>query len=273
MYVNGNGSIQAILNMKMGMGVQLPQFNFTSSLSDGSGLSFSAGIEANAFAYLADLTINANSSSKTPKHCAADVDLEYTVAVGAGAGATVAAGIHNWGPQATTTVPIWYTTLASTCAHSKTSTVAPKVTPRAPFDIMHPFNHDSSTGVPTTTLQVVSCLEEGLVNCPAESQSTIYITTTNQPVPSSYVPATVTSFGSNKEKIFSTSGAPVSYVSPPPPPPSSTVTTATLAGSSKDGIDSAHESAKGLNLKLILGLSIGLGVPFILALLIGARYV
>lgn len=48
-------------------------------------------------------------------------DLEYTLAVRAATGATLSIGSHGWGPEFTSTVPIYTTTLASTCAKSHTA--------------------------------------------------------------------------------------------------------------------------------------------------------
>ncbi|KAJ6144387.1 hypothetical protein N7470_008282 [Penicillium chermesinum] len=218
----------------MSIGVQLP-VPVATALKD-LGYSLSAGVEADAFAYLADFKIDANDSSKSTDYCPVAIDIDYTLAVGAGAGATMAANEHTWGPDATTTVPIWYTSITSTCAETKTltpssstltTTAAPQVVPRFDFlgsavqDPFNPSEPSSTTPAMTSTsvIQVMTCLENGLVHCPVSSQSTIYVTCTDPPVWSPSVPATATSFGPNKQRIFSTQGAPTSYVPPPPPPP------------------------------------------------------
>ena len=74
-------------------------------------------------------------------------------------------------------------------------------------------------------------------------------------------------FGTNVKDLVASTGAPVSFTPPPPPPPPTTTPSifgnnGTIAGVDLSNLDN--------NKKLIIGLSVGLGVPFLIAVMVAA---
>lgn len=245
---------------------------------------FNTGIETDVFAYVADFLVQVNGSMAADNgDCELAAVAEYTFAVGAAAGATLVVDTsHSWGPSPNTTIPVWYTTLASICAATKTATATttPLITARA--ELGRRDDSSLTTTTSTTTYQIVNCLSSGLINCPINLQNT----TTYQAVvtsvlavesgstvtlPASGVSALATAipFGSNSHRLDAVFGSPTSYV--PPPPPTSTIATASSTATGNTGGDGSSTSGKdsGPNDKLIIGLSVGLGVPFLAAVLAG----
>lgn len=226
----------------------------------------SAGIETDIFAYVADFALRVNGTTTAEENgCKLAAAAEYTMALGAAAGATAAVDAYTWGPAATTTVPVWYTTLASMCATSKTSSASAEITARAELDSR------ATTAVSTVeAFTMVACSSSGLVNCPAHLQYTTSFkrtVTTDVTVQSGSTPtfpagtyALVTSaipFGTNVRRLAATSGSPTSYM-----PKSSSRST----GNVSEILDG---STDGVRNKLIIGLCVGLGVPFLIALGVG----
>lgn len=227
--------------------------------------SYSAGVSAEVFAYVADFLVGVQASSEgNEEGCELAALAEYTVAVGAAAGATVAVGAYSWGPSPNTTVPIWYTTLASTCAERKSATDTSRITDRA--QIQNRDNLITTSVTSEESYTIVRCMSSGLANCPANLQSTTsYESTVTSivTIESGIEPtfpiktfASVTSaipFGSNVKKLYSTTGVPTPYT------PSST--------SSLE--NTLEATAHKTNKKLMIGLSVGLGVPFLILLILG----
>ena len=175
--VNG-GYFRAALRLKASLGIELSLPPDLSELDD----DIHVGVEAYIFAYVADFTMRVNDTSTAETNdCDLSADLEYTLAVGAGAGATVAVGSHHWGPSADSTVPIWYTTLASTCVESKatstpTASASAQITARenAVKEAVDLIGDDgSTTSTRTETYTIVACDYSGLVNCPVSLQITV----------------------------------------------------------------------------------------------------
>jgi hypothetical protein len=118
----------------------------------------------------------------------------------------------------------------------------------------------------TYTYTATQCLSTGLINCPVSLQSTSRNTVTKTlvtVVPSgseaTFVTATpgtsvsAIAFGKNIKAISSTSGSPVSFV-----PPTATGIVGVLDG--KTG---------GVSNKLIIGVSVGVGVPVLIGVIAG----
>lgn len=268
--IAGEGSLQAILSLKASLGVDIS----SNSLED--VLTFSAGVEVDVFAYVADFLLQVNGSTAADDgDCELAAVAEYTMAVGAAAGATVAVDTYSWGPSPNTTVPVWYTTLASVCATSKTSsatsTTSATITARAELNA----RDDLSTAAVSSTesYTIVNCLSSGLINCPASLQNTTSYerTVTSEITVQSGSPATfpantfasVTSaipFGANVRSLVAISGSPTSYT-----PAASTSTTSATSG----GGGILDGTTNGTSNKLIIRLCVGLGVPFLAALILG----
>ncbi|KAJ5938854.1 hypothetical protein N7466_001988 [Penicillium verhagenii] len=262
--IAGNGSIQAILSLEASLGV-----NVYSTKEDLLDTSFSAGVGADIFAYVADFQLEVDGSTTADDgDCELAAIAEYTMAVGAAAGATVAIDAIAWGPSPNTTIPVWYTTLASVCATSKTSTATTSavITARAELDAR---DDSTTTTISTTeTYTIINCQSQGLVNCPVTLQSTtstervITSTVTVQSGSSATFPATTISsvtstveFGTNVRSLRATAGSPTSY--------NPSTATGSTGGSILDG------TTDGTSNKLIIGLSVGLGLPFLAALIVG----
>ncbi|QKX58068.1 uncharacterized protein TRUGW13939_05189 [Talaromyces rugulosus] len=273
--IEGQGSIQALLQLETRLGFRV------SSPELASLFSASTGVEANLFAYVADFLVEVDGSSTDDCEIAAVA--EYTLAVGGAAGATVAIDTYQWGPSPNTTTPIWYTTLASICANSKTasttstSATAVDVTARA---ALQPRDTPVTTTVSTTeSYTIVNCLSTGLINCPINLQSTTTVKqtlTSVLTVPSgssatypASTHASVTSaiaFGSNVFSIAPTSGTPTSYT---PPKPTSSSSGGTGGGSGSSDGGSGGGGGLSHRDKLIIGLTVGLGVPFLAIVIAG----
>ncbi|KAL3473666.1 hypothetical protein BJX99DRAFT_192525 [Aspergillus californicus] len=260
--IEGHGSLRALLQLEASVGFEIAPPN---SLGVLEVLGFSAGIGTEVFAYVADFLFQVDASTDEDAECAVEAVAEYTMAVGAAAGATVAVAEYEWGPAPSTTVPVFYTTLASICAGTKTSSSA--ITPSATLE-QRDSDLKTTTVSTTATYTAVNCASQGLVNCPIRLQRTTSIEramttvlTVESGIEATFPASTFASltgaipFGDNVRSLGPTSGTPVSYV-PPPMTPSPT------------GGDDASESADDMNTsnynKLIIGLSVGLGVPAVI---------
>ncbi|KAL2179582.1 uncharacterized protein P884DRAFT_194912 [Thermothelomyces heterothallicus CBS 202.75] len=219
--------------------------------------------------FLTNITGGAEQAAK--EGCAIKIVQEYTLALGAGAGATIAVGSHSWGVQPTTSVPIFYTTLADVCAVTAdapkptsppaittTATTNNRLVRRERFTALvssELFDPEGDEDTPTAVAYTsrarefhtgITCASEGLAVCPQSLLRTTVLTTTKTyvttvptdaepsfPRPTAdTVPRTIP-FGKNVNKLAATTGVPVSYV---PPPPSSSTTARTAGhGDDEDG--------------------------------------
>lgn len=236
------------------------------------------GVEVGVFANVAEFTTNVTLALGEEEECKLQVVQSYQLALGAAMGATVEIGSYQWGPVAETSVPIFYTELASACAIERTSTTdTPTVTPTASAEKRDDLT--TTTLETTITYTGVSCISTGLVNCPAALQNTTQTTETRTlvtAVPSgseiefpAFGQNTVTksvTFGSNAVQLPKSTGSPVSYIPPPPPPPPPQSTSTDQPGDNENPLNG---EVGGVNKKLIVGVSVGVGVPVIIALIAG----
>jgi hypothetical protein len=243
--------------------------------------SVGGGIEVGVFANVAEFITNVTYAPE--EECQLKVVQSYQLALGAAAGATIALGTNTWGPVAATSVPIWNTVLAEACAIQKTASSTPLVTatpaPERRQDL-------TATTITTSIIHTgVSCITPGLINCPASAQATTQYTETTTIVTSlppgeeftlqssvqNTVPTTV-AFGSNAISVPMTTGSPVSYVPPPPKTTDDDTQDGNEAGTLNehgDKLDSLDGEVGGVSKKVIVGVSVGLGVPVLLALIGG----
>lgn len=248
---------------------------------------FKAGVEVGVFATVAEFLTNITGGAnlKAQEGCALKIVEEYTLALGAVAGATLAVGEHTWGPTPNTTIPVFYTTLADVCA----VTATPKTTPATTTALAARQAADPKLDTQTITTKVfytgVACSNPAEFNCPRSQQTTSLLTSTLTlvtAVPSGVtatfpastalaVPTTIP-FGKQANALSATTGVPVSYVPPPPPPPPTSSATTSAGGGGGGVLDDVGKvfdgETGGVSNKLIIGLSVGLGVP-ILAAVIG----
>lgn len=235
--------------------------------------SVGGGIEVGVFANVAEFITNITLAPE--EDCKLKVVQSYQLALGAAAGATINIGSEVWGPVATTSIPIWNTELAEICAIEKTAVSSPTITPSAK-------RNRRQEGLTTTTITTevtytgVSCISPGLVNCPNSFQQTTQVVETKTivttvpsgedftlpPVTQNSAPETI-AFGSNAVTAPETSGSPVSYV---PPPPKTTDKDGNIITQNDKIGDPNHKADKndvGLSKKAIIGISVGLGIPFL----------
>lgn len=244
-------------------------------------ISASAGLEVGVFANVAELVTNVTVSvNDDDEDCRLRVEETYQLALGARAGASVGVQGHTWGPSPETEIPIFYTTLDEGCAMKKsarTASAPSAVTTANKFKARADEEDDWTTTTLTTKVvyEGVACASQGLVYCPASLQRTSKFVTTKTlitSVPSGVratfpenVAATVANaipFGAGAQLLLATSGSPVSYI---PPPPSST--------SHDDEPDFVDQATGGVPNRIILGVSIGLGVPILIAAVAAIVYV
>jgi hypothetical protein len=247
------------LGLQAGLDISAPPVTIDGRSFD----TFSTGAEVGIWLNLAEFITNVTIAPEGDANgCELLVEEVYSMAIGAQAGATLAILDHTWGPTPNTSTAFFYTTLASVCAISATPTTA--VTARAA----------EASGLTTTTLSTeitytgTACGSIGLLNCPLSLQITSKNTVTSTlvtSVPSGLTatfPATTQSsvtgtiaFGANAKALASTSGAPTSYI----PGPTST-----------SGIVRVIDrKIGGVSNKLIIGVSVGIGGPVLLAIIAG----
>lgn len=257
---------------------------FLNATSDNPRLG--AGIEAKAYANVAEFVTNVTANDVNEllsgDECELYLEQGYQFAIGAAAGASVELLDQVWGPVPQTEIPIFYTTLSTGCATSKAVATPTPTTPLDPIRKRAETGSDGSvtaTTVTELTFSAFGCASQGMTNCPAslktlETNKVTSTLTSIVPKGSSVVwPATVgvnaavtpVPFGSSVMSMTASTGKPKSYT--PPPPPSST---------SKDGKESGgavadivDEKTGGVSNKVIIGVSVGLGVPVIAAVIAG----
>lgn len=254
---------------KVGIEVALPEtLNSLTLFNHSLTPSVGGGIVAQVFADISEFVANISTSQDVL--CDFDMVALYAFNIGAGAGATLTVDSHTWGPDISTSTPIYYTTLANLCATKATSTA---ISTTAATTTSAGFL--AKRGLTTTTLSTkqiftgVSCESPGLVNCPGSLQTTLKSTSTITlvtSVPSGSTAAfptltlnSVTStvaFGLGAHNLAVISGSPTSYVP--------TTSSSSPTGSAPHNI--INGSTGGVSNKVIIGVSVGVGVPVITAI-------
>ena len=253
------------VGIKAGLDISTP-----TETIDGVSLGFSAGLEAGVWADVAQFVTNVTSApAGSGNDCELRVIEEYTLLLGANAGATLALDDHTWGPAPNTQVPLFFTTLATACAVTGTVSAAAAAATGATITARAADVSSTTTSTKVTyTYTATQCLSTGLINCPVSLQSTSRNTVTKTlvtvvPSGSKATFATATpgtsvsaiAFGKNIKAISSTSGSPVSFV-----PPTSSPTATGIVGV-LDG------KTRGVSNKLIIGVSVGVGVPVLIGVI------
>ncbi|KAL2681117.1 hypothetical protein Neosp_008720 [[Neocosmospora] mangrovei] len=237
-----------------------------------------AGVEMGLYANLAEFITNVTLSMDEDDDCRLHVEEGYQLAVGLAGGASVAIQNATWGPVLETETPIYYTTLAEACAIQKSRGTPSATEATITSAALEARDEDKDqSSMETTTIStketfvVVSCLES-LTNCPVSLQKTTKYTTTRTHV--TVIPtdseakfpesvrntvASVIPFGDGANKLAATSGAPKSFVPSSTESPSSTET-----GAPDDDAGILNEKSGGVPNSVIIGVSVGLGVPLLL---------
>ncbi|KAF1850107.1 uncharacterized protein K460DRAFT_271349 [Cucurbitaria berberidis CBS 394.84] len=267
-------AISAVLRVGVHCGIEVtsPKTPSLQALGPQLGLpKVTAGIEVAVFAHVAEFITNVTYNPKD-KDCALIAIQEYNFALGAVAGATVlvdAPAIENmtWGPVIEASTAIFTTTLAEVCASQGTTTTTPASVTAVPQRRKDLTTTTISTVISTSG---VRCMLTGVANCPASAQSTTktkFTKTLVTAVPSgvkatfpesilSSVQSTIR-FGTRAKTIKATSGSPTAYTAPP------TSTDDVLESGSGLPGGQLH----GVRKQMVVGVSVGLGVPVLLALI------
>ncbi|KAK1249997.1 hypothetical protein MKX08_010000 [Trichoderma sp. CBMAI-0020] len=266
--------LEAVLRLEARIGISLHDFSANKNRDIGAGVE--ARIYANIAEFVTNITLGEIDSFKKrdddndSNNCRLSIAQAYTFGIGAGAGASLVALGNTWGPTPETEIPIFYTTLAQVCAvTSKTGTSTISAT------TANAVAKRSVTSTVTTETQTATvCASPGLINCPASLQSltknVITRTLTSSvasgaPVVWSAGPTSTfqkVDFPADAVTMTSSSGTPKSYTPPPPPP----TTTASPSSPSSSSSSSGEKSGKHrVSNAVIIGVSVGLGVPVLLA--------
>ncbi|GIZ49321.1 hypothetical protein CKM354_001235300 [Cercospora kikuchii] len=264
-------------------------FKFETPEFPGSGLPFTnasipsaeCGVEVGIFANIAEFKTNITYVPED-EECAFAAVQSYQLALGAAAGATATINDKSWGPSPNTTKAIYTTELGSTCVISGTpaSVSAADVTitslPTETGDLLGKRQEPVVTSLThETTYTAIGCRSTGLINCPVSLQSTSLSSTTitktvtldadseidTDVLSSSIWPGTdarrvaaavtTVAFGTNAADLPTTTGSPVPYV-------------ATATGTADD----IRDAINGLPKTTIIGISVGVGVPVILSIVL-----
>lgn len=262
-------SLKAILRVSVRTGFSLgidfskPITVLNESLSN---LRLSAGIEATAFANLAEFTTNITALNVSraigDRQCDLLLQQGYRLAIGAAAGASVAFLGNTYGPVPRTEIPIFSTGLSEGCAAKAT----PTSTSTPSSLIKRDAGMVTTSTVIQTTYTATACAAN-LVNCPASLQtqaSTSEKTTLTTTIPSGQTPIWQTApattakpipFGKHAHTLSGSSGKPVSFVPRETHKPSVA--------------EVLDRKTGGVSNKVIVGVSVGAGVPVLSGIALG----
>ncbi|KAK4080024.1 hypothetical protein Trihar35433_1129 [Trichoderma harzianum] len=288
----GQVILKAILRVEARIGIAFE--TFLGSLHVGSEVSgplkVGAGVEARIYAnvaeFITNITLNEVDSLKKrddgdtdTDNCQLTIDQGFTFGIGAAAGASVELLGNTWGPSPETEIPLFFTTLAAACITSKSSPPVVTTTATTTAASSSPKKRADSPSVTSTvtteTISATVCASSGLINCPASMQS-VQRTVVTKTLTSTITPGVSVAWTTGPASTFQTvdfqddavtmtssSGKPKSYTPPPPPPPTSTSSSGgSAAGDSSTGEKSGKHRVSNA---VIIGVSVGLGVPVLLA--------
>lgn len=258
------------------------------------------GVYANLAEFKTNVTV-----APEGEDCAFKVQQDYQIAMGAAAGASIVFDTDTWGPVAATSVVIWNTALPEVCGFkatktpssvsaSATITPAPSKTGKAKRADDDDDSDDESKTVTTKTKIThtgVQCQTSVIGNCPNSLQQTtqtVETRTLTTVVPSGQkvtwpetpgVTDKVTEtrgFGDNAVSFTATSGPPVSYTPPPPEPSPSAASDGAKDGEGEQ-LSKTEEVVNGktggVSNKVIIGVSVGVGVPVLIGIIAAIMYV
>lgn len=272
-----NAVLKAILRVSVGVG-----FTVATPKNAIPGLNMSAGVSATVFANLAEFTTNVTYLPQADdKGCNLKVTEDYRLAIGAAAGASVQLNNFVWGPVPATIFPLYQTTFLDACAASKTATTA------KPTATASKRGFAGRQALTTTTISTeiavtaTQCQSVGLIDCPASLQSiakTKFMSTIVTAVaagvkatfPTSIldsVPTTVP-FGDNVKNLFQTATSEVPNLIPtilPTSFPSINVNITEIGDAIKDTGDAIKDTVGGVDKRIIIGASVGVGVFILIA--------
>lgn len=236
------------------------------------------------------------------EECKLKVEAFYTFALAVAAGATIEALGNTWGPSPNSSIPVFHTKIGGFCATLTTPTPTvtatatsnleergspklnwlPRMTPPPLLDRL--FGRQEEELVTTTISSTATffgqvCKSPGLVNCPVslqESTTMKSVMTLVTVVPDGVIPtfpatqmnsvSSIPEFGPNVHKMVSSvSGPPTSY------DPSATDDgfLPKVSEAIEDVKDFLDKDTNGVSNKVILGVSLGLGIPVLIGVIAG----
>ncbi|KAK3181504.1 hypothetical protein K4F52_007214 [Lecanicillium sp. MT-2017a] len=229
--------LKAVLRLSLGAGFSLYSADLTPGLEstfgdfDPKDFTAAAGVESRIYANVAELVTNVTTSTgdDDAANCALQAVQEYKFAVGAAAGASVGLGHRFWAAAPSTEIPIFVTTLAAICAQSSSpATTTAEATIR---DLENGESLETLTLTREETYTATQCVDA------------------SWPVTTEVAAVTPVEFGTNARELVATTGKPEAY-----------------GGESNDGDDGFFDrETGGISNAVVLGLSIGLGVPILIA--------
>jgi hypothetical protein len=267
------------LSLRAGFSLSTPDITpgFNIELGDAFNLDeltkASAGIEARVYANVAVLSTNVTADLTEDAECALPVVQEYAFAVGVAAGATAGLGGHVWGPVGAAATAVFATTLATACARDGSKVTANPAAAR----MLAREPQDGDAELTTTTLErentysATLCRSTGLADCPASLVTVEEIIATETLVTAVPSGAEATFPETTQLQVLSTVGFGTNAKS-------MVSETAKPDDKDKDGNDGNDgdsffdKKTGGVDNKLIIGLSVGLGVPLILAVIAGVIF-
>ncbi|CCC12685.1 unnamed protein product [Sordaria macrospora k-hell] len=250
---------------------------------------------------LHDLAVRKDEDEEE-EECKLKVEAFYTFALAVAAGATIEALGNTWGPSPNSSIPVFHTQIGAFCATLTTPTATVTATTTAGLEerrsprlnwlprMTSPPLLDRLLGrreeeLVTTTISSTAtffgqiCKSPGLVNCPVslqESTTMKSVMTLVTVVPDGVIPtfpatqmdsvSSIPEFGPNVHKMISSvSGPPTSYN------PSATDEGFLPKASEaiQDVKDFLDKDTNGVSNKVILGVSLGLGIPVLIGVIAG----
>ncbi|KKO99844.1 hypothetical protein THAR02_08037 [Trichoderma harzianum] len=290
----GQVILKAILRVEARIGIAFETFLHSLDSDVLGPLKVGAGVEARIYAnvaeFITNITLNEVDSLKKrddddDDNCQLTIDQGFTFGIGAAAGASVELLGNTWGPSPETEIPLFFTTLAAACITSKSSpptvvtttatTTAASSAPKKRAD-----GPSVTSTVTTETISATVCASSGLINCPASMQS-VQRTVVTKTLTSTITPGVSVAWTTGPASTFQTvdfqddavtmtssSGKPKSYTPPPPPPPPPPTNTSSPSGSGSGDSSTGEKSGKHrVSNAVIIGVSVGLGVPVLLAVI------
>lgn len=242
-----------------------------------------AGLQVGVYADIATFSTNftADPGAEGDDECALQMQQSYEFGLGAAAGASVGIGKFTWGPSPETQTPIFYTTIVDVCATQGTSTTTTTPTVTASLTARADEELETTTLTTEVTYTGMVCESPSLTNCPASLQKTTKVVSTKTlvtAVPSGSTAAFPTSthsvvaspvpFGTNVKSVVATTGSPASYV-----PPKETDDSDGSGKPSESGEAEPLGKTGGVDNRVIIGVSVGVGVPVIAAIVAALMYV
>ncbi|PNP57904.1 hypothetical protein THARTR1_02062 [Trichoderma harzianum] len=289
----GQVILKAILRVEARIGIAFEAFIDTLHVATEvlGPLKVGAGVEARIYAnvaeFITNITLNEVDSlikrddgDGDDDNCQLTIAQGFTFGIGAAAGASVELLGNTWGPSPETEIPLFYTTLAAACITSKSSPPTIVTTTAASTRTSAPKKRADGPSVTSTvtteTQSATVCNSAGLINCPASLQS-VQRTVVTKTLTSTITPGVSVAWTTGPASTFQTvdfqddavtmtssSGKPKSYTPPPPPPPPTNTSSPT--GSATDEPSTEEKSGKHrVSNAVIIGVSVGLGVPALLA--------